>query len=63
MLEAAGERGLPHLNYGLYSMIDDLAKLTTLLQQGCQHQDQSLLSAAKLAETLYKTDVKGLQSG
>jgi hypothetical protein len=51
------------LNYGFYSTIDDLAKLTTLVQQGCQHQDQSLLSAAKLAETLYKTDVKGLQSG
>ena len=45
------------------STIDDLAKLTTLLQHGGQHQGQQLLSAAKLAEALYKTEAMGLPSG
>ena len=46
--------------YGLYPTIDDVAKLTTLLQHGGQHQGQQLLSAAKLAEALYQTDGQGL---
>jgi len=33
------------------------------LQHGGQHQGQQLLSAAKLAEALYKTDAMGLPSG
>ena len=37
---------------GLYVTIDDVVKLTTLLQHGGQHQGQQLLSAAKLAEAL-----------
>jgi hypothetical protein len=61
--EAAGERAIPLLTNGLYPTIDDLAKLTTLLQHGGQHHGQPLLSAAKLAEALYKTDAKGLPSG
>jgi hypothetical protein len=61
--EAAGEQGLPQLNYGLYPTIDDLAKLSIFLQHGGQHHGQQLLSAAKLAEALYKTDAKGLPSG
>jgi hypothetical protein len=60
--EATGERGLPLLGYGLYPTIDDLAKLTTLLQHGGQHQGQQMLSATKLAEALYKTDIEGLPS-
>jgi Beta-lactamase len=60
--EAAGERGIPLLSYGLYPTIDDLAKLTTLLQHGGQHQGQQLLSAAKLAEALYRTTAMGLPS-
>lgn len=61
--EAAGERGLPLLDNGLYATIEDLAKLTTLLQHGGQHQGQQLLSAATLAEALYRTDARGLPSG
>ena len=61
--EAAGERRLPLLHYGLYPTIDDLAKLTSLLQHGGQHHGQQLLSAARLAEALYRTDAKGLPSG
>ena len=61
--ERDGGRGMPLLASGLYVTIDDVAKLTTLLQHGGQHQGQQLLSAAKLAEALYKTDAMGLPSG
>jgi hypothetical protein len=61
--EADGGRGIPYLRSGLYITIDDLAKLTTLLQQGGRHQGQQLLSATKLAEALYQTDARGLPSG
>jgi hypothetical protein len=60
--EAEGKRGIPHLLHGLYPTIDEVAKLTTLLQQGGQHQGQQLLHAAKLAEALYKTTAMGLPS-
>ena len=50
--ETDGKRGIPHLLQGLYPTIDDVAKLTTLLQNGGQHQGQQLLHAAKLAEAL-----------
>jgi CubicO group peptidase (beta-lactamase class C family) len=56
------KRGIPHLLQGLYPTIDDVAKLTTLLQNGGQHQGQQLLHAAKLVEALYKTDARGLPS-
>jgi Beta-lactamase len=58
--EADGGRGIPILAYGLYPTIDDVAKLTTLLQHGGQHQGQQLLHAGKLAEALYKTNARGL---
>jgi len=58
--EQDGGRGIPLLAYGLYVTIDDVARLTTLLHHSGQHQGQQLLSAAKLAEALYKTEVRGL---
>lgn len=58
--EADGGRGIPHLLHGLYPTIDDLAKLTTLLQHGGRHQGRQLLSATKLAEALYRTEAMGL---
>jgi hypothetical protein len=61
--EADGGRGVPHLAHGLYLTIDDLAKLTTLLQNGGQHQGQQILHAAKLAEAVYKTAAMGLPTG
>lgn len=57
-----GGRGISLLESGLYPTIDDLAKLTTLLQRGDQHQGWQLLSATKLAEALYKTRPLGLPS-
>ena len=59
-LEADGSRGIPLLGYGLTPTIDDVAKLTTLLQQGGRHDGVQLLSAAKLAEALYRTSATGL---
>lgn len=62
--EADGGRGIPLLAYGLYPTIDDIAKLTSLLQNGGQHQGRQVLHAAKLAEALYKkTDAMGLPTG
>ena len=60
--EADGGRGIPLLAYGLYPTIDDVAKLTALLQNGGQHQGQQILHAGKLAEALYKTNAMGLPS-
>jgi hypothetical protein len=63
-IEADGGRGIPLLGYGLYPTVDDVAKLTTLLQNGGRHRGVQLLSATKLAEALYRTDpVMGLPSG
>jgi hypothetical protein len=61
--EQDGGRGVPPLAYGLYVTIDDVAKLTTLLQHGGQHQGQQLLSATTLAAALYKTEARGLPTG
>ena len=61
--ETDGGRGIPHLLHGLYPTIDDVAKLTTLLQNGGQHQGQQLLHAATLARALYKTAAMGLPTG
>jgi Beta-lactamase len=61
--EADGTPGIPPLGYGLYPNVDDIAKLTTLLHNGGRHQGQQLLSAAKVAEALYKTETRGLPSG
>jgi Beta-lactamase len=60
--ETEGGRGIPHLLHGLYPTIDDIAKLTTLLQHGGRHQGQQLLHAAKLAEALDTTEARGLPS-
>jgi hypothetical protein len=61
--DGEGGRGVPALWAGLHPTVDDLAKLTTLFQQGGQYQGQQLLSAAKVAEALYRTPTMGLPSG
>jgi len=58
--ETGGGRGIPLLAWGLNPTIDDVAKLTTLLQHGGQHQGQQLLHGAKLAAALYQTTAMGL---
>ncbi|MCP4429172.1 MAG: serine hydrolase [Chloroflexi bacterium] len=54
------EAGLPLWGIGLYVTVDDIAKITMLLQNGGQYDGQQLLSATKLAEALYQTENKGL---
>jgi hypothetical protein len=61
--EIEERHAIPHLLHGLYPTIDDVAKLTTLLQHGGQHQGRQLLHAAKLAEALDTTEARGLPSG
>jgi Beta-lactamase len=58
-LETDGSPGIPLLAYGLYPTIDDIAKLTTLLQSDGRHEGRQLLSATKLAEALYRTSAAG----
>jgi hypothetical protein len=63
-LESDAARGIPLMGYGLYPTIDDVAKLATLLQNGGRHDGRQLLSAAKLAEALYRTSApNGLPLG
>ena len=59
-LETDGARGIPLLGFGLTPTIDDIAKLTTLLQQRGRHGGVQILSAAKLDEALYRTSATGL---
>jgi hypothetical protein len=53
-LEPDGSRGIPVMGYGLYPTIEDIGKLATLLQNGGRHDGRQLLSAARLAEALYR---------
>jgi hypothetical protein len=62
-VEAGGGRGIPLLAFGLYPTVDDVAKLTTLLQNGGQYQGQQVLSASRLAAALYKSGSMGLPPG
>jgi hypothetical protein len=47
---------------GLYSTIDDIAKLTPYCSTAANIRGRQLLSAAKLAEALDKTKAMGLPS-
>jgi hypothetical protein len=60
--EPDGSRGLPILGFGLTPTIDDVAKLTTLLQQRGRHDGVQLLSPAKLDEALFRTRATGLST-
>jgi hypothetical protein len=62
-IEPDGSKGLPIFGYGLYPTIDELAKITTLLQNGGRYEDQQLLHPGKLAEALYQGDAAGLPTG
>ena len=62
-IEPDGSAGVPFLAWGLYLTTDDAAKIGTLLVSGGRHDGEQLLSATKLAEALYQTDVRGLPTG
>jgi hypothetical protein len=59
-VETDGSRGIPILAYGLYPTIDDIAKLTMLLQNGGRHDGRQILSATKVADALRQTSATGL---
>jgi hypothetical protein len=61
-VEPDGSRGMPILGFGLTPTIDDVAKLTTLLQQRGRHDVAQLLSATKLDEALFRTSATGLST-
>jgi hypothetical protein len=63
-IEPDGSRGVPILGFGLYPTVDDVAKLTMLLQNGGRHDGRQLLSATKIAEALYRaSETAGLPLG
>jgi CubicO group peptidase (beta-lactamase class C family) len=62
-IESDGSKGLPIFGYGLYPNVEDVAKLSILLQNNGRHQGQQLLHPGKLAEALYRTDIIGLPTG
>jgi len=62
-IEPDGSTGLPLFGYGLYPNVDDVAKLSILLQNGGRHQGRQLLHSGRLAEALYRTNVTGLPTG
>jgi len=55
-IEADGSRGLPLLAFGLTPTIDDVAKLSTLLQQRGQHGGAQILSPTKVDDALRPRD-------
>ena len=62
-IEPDGSKGLPIFGYGLYPTVDDLAKITALLQNGGRYEGQQLLHPGKLAEALYQGQAIGLPTG
>jgi CubicO group peptidase (beta-lactamase class C family) len=60
--EPDGSRGIPHFLAGFYPTPDDIAKITMLLQNGGKHRGRQLLSRAKLAQALYKTEKRGFST-
>ncbi|WP_196137816.1 serine hydrolase domain-containing protein [Aliikangiella sp. G2MR2-5] len=60
--EPSEQPGLPELFHGLYPNIDDLAKLTMLLQNNGSHNGEQILHQGKLLESLFQTSNIGLHS-
>ena len=58
-VEPDGSRGVPILGAGLYVSIDDVAKITGLLQRGGRHKGRQLLNPTLLDEAL----TQGLNKG
>src|SRR5262245_60425617 len=63
-IEGGGSRGVQVLATGLYPTIDDVGKLTTLLQNGGRHDGRQLLPAPRIADALFRaSDTAGLPLG
>ena len=57
------ERGTPMLAWGIYVSIDDIAKISMLIQNGGMHNGIQLLSREGISEALYETEIRGLPTG
>ena len=62
-IENGGTPGIPINASGLFATLEDLAKISVLLQCGGQHNGQQLLHAEKLRETLQEGNEKGYPNG
>jgi CubicO group peptidase (beta-lactamase class C family) len=58
--EADGGRGLPLLVSGAFPTVHDIAKIAMLLQNEGRYEGRQILSAARLADALYQTKMRGL---
>jgi hypothetical protein len=61
--EPDGSEGIPFLGWALFMTVDDIARISILLQNGGRHDGKQILSPAKLAAALYQTDQRGLPTG
>ena len=59
----SNERGTPILAWGIYVSIDDIAKISMLIQNGGKHNGMQLLSKDGISEALYETEIRGLPTG
>jgi hypothetical protein len=57
------QAGVLFLGWALYVTVDDISKISRLLQNGGSHKGRQLLHAGKLAEALYQTEIRGLPTG
>jgi hypothetical protein len=59
-----GQRGTPLMASGLRLTVDDLGKITTLLQNGGTHDGEQLLHPERTADALYRSgELTGLPTG
>jgi hypothetical protein len=61
--ELDGSKGVPIFGYGLYPTVEEVARVSMLMQNGGQYEGEQLLHPELLAEALYRTDVTGLPRG
>ncbi|MFT5139816.1 MAG: CubicO group peptidase (beta-lactamase class C family) [Lysobacterales bacterium] len=54
---------VPLLGWGIYTTVDDIAKIAALMQNGGELNGEQVLSERRLAEALYETEVRGLETG
>lgn len=59
-VEPDGSRGIPILGEGFFPTIQDIAKISLLLENEGRHDSHQLLSAVKLREALYRSEARGL---
>ncbi len=57
-VESSGP-GVPLAAYGMFATVDDLAKITTLMQKGGRHENTQYLHRGLINESLYSQEEKG----